>query len=52
MQAGEEIIFRGDGISRLDGGRTGNLILKIAIEIPTRLSADQKKLYEAILLSE
>lgn len=51
-QAGEEIIFRSEWLARLDGGRTWDLIIHIAVEIPTRLSADQKKLYEALLLSE
>ncbi len=51
-QHGEEIIFKGEGIERLDNGRTGNLIIHIHIEIPNKLTADQKKLYEALLLSE
>jgi molecular chaperone DnaJ len=48
-----QITFRGEGIERLDrnGGRW-NLIIHIQIDIPTRLSSDQKKLYEALLQSE
>lgn len=52
-QYGTEIIFREEWLPRLDG-RNGkwNLIVHIQIEIPKKLSWDQKKLYEAILQSE
>ncbi len=54
IQHGTQITFRDEGLPRLDGRSThkGNLILTIEIEIPKRLSGDQKKLYEAILQSE
>lgn len=51
-QTGEEVVFRGEGLHRVDGGRTGNLILHVLVDIPTKLSADQKKLYEALLVAE
>ena len=52
-QPGTEIVFREEWLPRLDGrSGTGNLILHIEVEIPRKLSADQKKLYEAILQSE
>jgi DnaJ-class molecular chaperone len=52
-QHGTEITFRDEGLPRLDG-RSGkwSLILIIEVEIPRKLSGDQKKLYEAILQSE
>lgn len=52
-QTGTEIIFKGEGLPRLDhAGRTGDLIIHLNIAIPTRLSADEKKLYEALLIAE
>jgi molecular chaperone DnaJ len=54
IQGGTEITFRDEGLPRLDGrgAHKGNLILTIEIEIPRKLTTDQKKLYEAILQSE
>jgi molecular chaperone DnaJ len=52
-QHGTTITFRGEGMERLDrkGGKW-DLLIHIEIDIPTRLSGDQKKLYEALLQSE
>jgi DnaJ-class molecular chaperone len=46
------MIHRGEGLEHL--GRQGkwSLIFHIIVDTPTKLSSDQKKLYEAILLSE
>ena len=52
VQHDEEIIFRNEGLQDISSGRIGNLIIHLKIAIPTRISTDQKKLYEAILLSE
>jgi DnaJ-class molecular chaperone len=47
------ITFRGEGMERLDRKwGTGNLLIHIEIDIPAKLSSDQKKLYEALLQSE
>lgn len=52
-QHGLVVVFRGEGMERLDRkGGSGNLYIHIEIDIPTKLSSDQKKLYEAILHSE
>ena len=52
-QTGETRTYRGEGIERLDRkGYKWNLILHIDIEIPKKLTTDQKKLYEALLTSE
>lgn len=52
-QHGLVVAFRGEGMERLDRkGGSGNLYIHIEIDIPTKLSPDQKKLYEAILHSE
>ncbi|MBC7503364.1 DnaJ domain-containing protein [Candidatus Gracilibacteria bacterium] len=52
-QHGTMITFRNEGMQRLDRkGGAGNLVIHIEIDIPTKTSGDQKKLYEAILQSE
>lgn len=51
-QHGSEEIFKNEWLSNLQTGATGNLIITIIIDIPTRLSSDQKRLYEAIITSE
>ncbi len=44
-QNGQTFTFRGKGIKSARGG-TGNLIIKVLVEIPTKLSKAQKKLVE------
>ncbi len=52
-QHGTVISYRDEGIARLDRkGGSGNLLIHIEIDIPTRLTSDQKRLYEALLHSE
>ncbi|MBO4939918.1 MAG: molecular chaperone DnaJ [Clostridia bacterium] len=46
-QNGQIFTFRGKGIKSARGG-TGNLIIKVLVEIPTRLSRSQKKEIEAM----
>jgi molecular chaperone DnaJ len=52
-QHGLVIAFRDEGMERLDR-KWGiwSLMIHIEIDIPTKLSGDQKKLYEALLQSE
>ncbi|MBX9808840.1 J domain-containing protein [Candidatus Gracilibacteria bacterium] len=52
-QHGLVIAFRDEGMERLDrkGGK-GSLMIHIEVDIPSKLSSDQKKLYEALLQSE
>ena len=52
-QPNEEIIFKGEGLQSLEyHSKAGNLIIHLIVDIPKRLSADQKKLYEALLIAE
>ncbi len=51
-QQGTEIRFKGEGITPVDYRSTGDLIVVLEIAIPKKISAEQKKLYEAILTSE
>ena len=46
-QNGQVFTVRGKGIKSYRGN-TGNLILKVLIEVPTRISKDQKKALEAL----
>ena len=50
--SGHEVIHRGEGLESLDHRGTGNLIIHIIVDIPIKISPDQKKLYEALLQSE
>ncbi len=52
-QHGLVIVFRDEGMERLDRKwGSGSLKIHIEISIPTKLSSDQKRLYEALLQSE
>lgn len=52
-QPNEEIIFKGEGLQSLEyHSKAGNLIVHLVVDIPKRLTADQKKLYEALLIAE
>ena len=46
-QNGQVFTIRGKGIKSARGG-TGNLILRVLVEIPTKLSRDQKKEIEKL----
>ena len=52
-QHGDTITFRDEGIMRLDRKNTkGDLHIHYAIDIPHKLSSEEKKLYEALLHSQ
>jgi len=52
-QSGTIFTFRDEGFTRLDKrGMHWNLILHIEVDIPKKITSDQKRLYEAILQSE
>ena len=36
--------LRGKGITDVHGGRKGDLYVKVSLEVPTKLNAEQKKL--------
>lgn len=51
-QSETEIVFKNEWLPSLNrGGKVGNLIIKLVVEIPTRLTADEKRLYEALLIA-
>jgi molecular chaperone DnaJ len=46
IQSGEQLRHRGSGMSVLNGRGRGDLVARILVETPTRMSAKQKKLLE------
>jgi molecular chaperone DnaJ len=46
IQSGEQLRHRGAGMSLLNGRGRGDLVARILVETPTRLSKEQKKLLE------
>ena len=46
VQSGEQLRHRGGGMSVLNGRGRGDLVARILVETPTRMSAQQKKLLE------
>jgi molecular chaperone DnaJ len=46
IQSGEQLRHRGAGMSILNGRGRGDLVARILVETPTRMSAKQKKLLE------
>src|SRR5215213_8307708 len=46
IQSGEQLRHRGAGMSVLNGHGRGDLVARILVETPTRLSKEQKKLLE------
>jgi molecular chaperone DnaJ len=45
-QSGETLVLRGGGLPRLGGGPRGDQQVKIFVEVPTRLSAEERTLLE------
>jgi molecular chaperone DnaJ len=52
VQSGEQLRHRGTGMSVLNGRGRGDLIARILVETPTRMSAKQKKLLEEFRATE
>jgi molecular chaperone DnaJ len=46
IQSGEQLRHRGSGMSVLNGRGRGDVVARILVETPTRMSAKQKKLLE------
>ena len=46
IQSGEQLRQRGAGMSVLNGHGRGDLVARILVETPTKLSAKQKKILE------
>jgi molecular chaperone DnaJ len=43
-QAGQEFVMRGEGVAVLNGHRRGNLVIRVVIDVPKKLSKRQKEL--------
>lgn len=52
IQSGEELRHRGAGMTVLNGRGRGDLVARILVETPTRLSKEQKKLLEEFRATE
>src|SRR5690348_4680463 len=52
VQSGEQLRHRGAGMSVLNGRGRGDLVARILVETPTRLSKEQKKLLEEFRSTE
>jgi molecular chaperone DnaJ len=52
IQSGEQLRHRGSGMTVLNGRGRGDLVARILVETPTRLSKEQKKLLEEFRATE
>ncbi len=52
IQSGEQLRHRGSGMSVLNGRGRGDLVARILVETPSRMSAKQKKILEEFRASE
>jgi molecular chaperone DnaJ len=52
IQSGEQLRHRGSGMSVLNGRGRGDLVARILVETPTRMSSKQKKLLEEFRSTE
>ncbi len=52
IQSGKQIRQRGAGMPVLNGRGTGDLVVQIEVETPTKLTAEQRELLEAFHATE
>jgi molecular chaperone DnaJ len=52
IQSGEQLRHRGSGMSVLNSRGRGDLVARVLVETPTRMSKDQKKLLEEFRATE
>jgi molecular chaperone DnaJ len=52
LQSGEQLRHRGAGMTVLNGRGRGDLVARILVETPTRMSKEQKKLLEQFRSTE
>jgi molecular chaperone DnaJ len=52
VQSGEQLRHRGSGMAVLNGRGRGDLVARILVETPTRLSKEQKMLLEQFRATE
>ena len=48
IQAGKVLRLRGKGIRHLQGGQSGDQLIRVEIKVPERLSARERELYEEL----
>lgn len=48
IQPGKVFRLRGQGISHLRGSGTGDQLVTVSVQVPTKLSADQRELFEKL----
>jgi molecular chaperone DnaJ len=47
-QTGQQFTLRGRGVKSVRGGRTGDLICRVVVETPVRLTREQRELFEKL----
>ena len=47
-QSGARLLLRGKGIPKLRGNRRGDLYAHVEVDIPRKLSKDQRRLFEQL----
>src|SRR4029079_12505933 len=52
VQSGEQLRHRGSGMSVLNGRGRGDMVARILVETPTRMTKEQKKLLEEFRATE
>jgi molecular chaperone DnaJ len=48
IQSGKVLRLRGKGLPALRGGGRGSLLVRVVVETPTRLSAEEKRLLDEL----
>ncbi len=47
-QSGDEFVVRGEGVPRLNGGRRGDMIVRVTVVVPEALTEDQRILLQQL----
>ncbi|HMH66893.1 MAG TPA: DnaJ C-terminal domain-containing protein, partial [Pinirhizobacter sp.] len=47
-QTGHQFKLRGRGVKSVRGGRTGDLVCRVVVETPVRLTREQRELFEQL----
>lgn len=48
LQSGEKLVLRGQGVPNLRSHRKGDMIIRVHVDTPTKLSSEQKELLEKL----
>ena len=49
IQSGQQIRLKGLGVPKVNGNGRGDLLVHVEVKVPTKLSRDQRKLFEQLL---